>query len=32
MASSDIKTAGALVGEALTLGEGLSRPLRYVQF
>lgn len=31
MASSDIKTAGALVGEALTLGEGLSRPLRYVQ-
>lgn len=31
MASSDIKTADALVGEALTLGEGLSRPLRYVQ-
>lgn len=31
MASSDTKTAEALVGEALTLGEGLSRPLRYVQ-
>ena len=31
MASSDTKTTDALVDEALTLAEGLDRPLRYVQ-
>lgn len=31
MALSDIKTVDALVEEALALGEGLGRPLRYVQ-
>ncbi|MBS6554809.1 glycosyltransferase [Collinsella stercoris] len=31
MASSDVKTVEALVDDALVLGEGLNRPLRYVQ-
>ena len=31
MASSDVKTADALVDEALAMAEGLGRPLRYVQ-